>query len=203
MKTGAYPARRRSFLFAGAGILAVVLTACTGRGGGQLPPNGVVYRGAASFGFSFSCEDKGGLNPPTGKLAIELAYGDKGANPIGSQFSIHGTVDTIDPVLESQICAGQNPPPGGNELIFLGRYRLTSSAPAGFPKSCPTRETSTSPLCRFEVIVRDNDMNRAPSTGDYFQITLSSATAVTSELDPATVFYTRAGLLSSGNLTVN
>jgi len=58
-------------------------------------------------------------------------------------------------------------------------------------------------LCRFEVIVRDNDMDRAPSTGDYFQITLSSGTAVTSELDAATVFYTRGGLLSSGNLTVD
>jgi hypothetical protein len=203
MKIGASAPRRRSLFLAGAGILVVVLTACTGRGGGQLPPDGVVYRGAASFGFSFSCEDKGGLNPPTGKLAIQLAYADKGANPIGSQFGIHGTVDTIDPVLESAICIGQNPPPGGNELIFLGRYRLTSSAPARFPKTCPTRETPTSPLCRFEVIVRDNDMNRAPSTGDYFQITLSSATALTSELDPATVFYTRAGLLSSGNITVN
>jgi hypothetical protein len=106
-------------------------------------------------------------------------------------------------VLESAICIGQNPPPGGNELIFLGRYRLVSSAPAGFPSTCPARQTRTTPLCRFEVIVRDNDMNRAPSIGDYFQITLSSGTAVTSELDPATVFYTRAGLLSSGNLTVD
>jgi hypothetical protein len=203
MKTGASPARRRSLLLAGAGILAVVLTACTGRGGGQLPPDGVAFKGAASFGFTFSCEDKGGLNPPTGKLAIQLAYADKGANPLGSQFAIHGTVDTIDPVLESAICIGQNPPPGGNELIFLGRYRPTSSPPAGFPSTCPSRPTTTSPLCRFEVIVRDNDMNRAPSTGDYFQITLSSATAVTSELDPAKVFYTRAGLLSSGNLTVD
>jgi hypothetical protein len=90
-----------------------------------------------------------------------------------------------------------------NELIFLGRYRLLSSPPAGFPTTCPTRETRTSPLCRFEVIVRDNDLNRAPSPGDYFQITLSSATAVTSELDPSTVFYTRAGLLEGGNLTVD
>jgi hypothetical protein len=210
VKTGASPSRRRSLFLAAAGILTVVLTACTGRGGGQLPPGasldtGVVFNGAASFGFSFSCQDSGGLNPPTGKLAIELAYSDKGTSLLlRSPFAIHGTVDTIDPVLESEICIGQNPPPGGNELIFLGRYRLTSSsAPAGFPKSCPTRETSTSPLCRFEVVVRDNDMNNAPSTGDYFQITLSSATAVTSALDPETVFYTRGGLLSSGNLTVD
>ena len=144
----------------------MALTACTGRGGGQLPPDGVVFKGPASFGFSFSCEDKGGLNPPTGRLRIQLSYTDHGSNPIGSSFSIHGIVDTIDPVLESAICIGQNPPPGGNELIFLGRYRPTTSAPAGFPSTCPARETTTTPLCRFEVIVRDNDMNRAPSTGD-------------------------------------
>jgi hypothetical protein len=177
-----------------------------------LPP-GPGFTGAASFGFSFSCQDSGGVNPPTGKLHIELSYGDKGASvmQLGSAFSIHGIVDEIDPVLESAICIGQNPPPPPqppNQLTFLGRYYLTSSAPAGFPATCPTRETPTTPLCRFEVIVRDNDMNHAPSTGDYFQITLSSATAspVTpgdSQLDPAAVFYIRGGTLSSGNLTVD
>jgi hypothetical protein len=202
MKIGARSFRRRSVLLAAAGILAVVLTACTGRGGGQLPPS-AGFSGAASFGFDFSCQDSGGINPPTGKLAIQLSYTDHGTSLIGSSFSIHGIVDKIDPVLESQICAGQNPPPGGNELIFLGRYYLTSSAPTGFPPTCPTRETTTTPLCRFEVIVRDNDMNHAPSTGDYFHIALSSGTAVTSELDAATVFYTRGGTLSSGNLTVD
>jgi len=50
--------------------------------------------------------------------------------------------------------------------------------------------------------VQDNDHNRVPSRGDYFQITLSGTTALTSELDPATVFYTRAGLLEGGNITV-
>jgi hypothetical protein len=57
-------------------------------------------------------------------------------------------------------------------------------------------------LCRFEVIVRDNDGNLAASTGDFFSIRLSSATAVTPELDPATVFYARAGYLERGRLTV-
>jgi hypothetical protein len=189
-----------------AGILVATLSACTGRGGGQLPPDGLLFTGPASFGFSFSCERSSktvNTNPPTGRLRIQLSYTEHGTSLLGSGFSVHGTVDTLDPVLESAICIGQEPPPGGNELIFLGRYRLTSSAPAGFPPTCPARETETTPSCRFEVIVRDNDKNRAPSTGDYFQITLSSGTAVTSQLDSATVFYTRAGFLSSGNLTVD
>jgi hypothetical protein len=204
MKTSAPRRLRRFMTVAAAGILVVLLAACNGRGGGYLPPQSPVFTGPASFGFTFSCEDKGGLNPPTGQLRIELAYTDHGTSIVlGSPFSIHGTVDVIDPVLESAICIGQNPPPGGNELIFLGRYRLVSSAPAGFPSTCPKRETRTSPLCRFEVIVRDNDMNRAPSPGDYFQIRLSSGTVLDDELDPATVFYTRAGFLQGGNLTVD
>jgi hypothetical protein len=202
MSSRPHPHLRRALSLAAVGILAVALTACTGRGGGQLPPDGVLFKGAASFGFQFSCEDKGGLNTQTGQLRIELSYNDRGANPLGSSFTIHGTADTIDPVLESAICIGRNAPPGGNELIFLGRYRVTSTAPQLFPSTCPTRDTQTAPSCRFEVIVRDNDGNGAPSPADYFQITLSSGTAITSELDPATVVYTRAGLLSSGNLTV-
>jgi hypothetical protein len=187
---------RRFVAFAAAGILMVVLAACTGRGGGYLPPQAPGFTGQASFGFSFSCEN--------GDLRIELAYTDRGTNPIGSRFGIHGTVDTIDPVVESAICIGQNPPPPPeNQLIFLGRYRLTSGSPGLFPSSCPTQETPTSPLCRFEVIVQDNDRNLAPSPGDFFSIKLSTVTALTSELPPLTVFYARAGYLAGGNLTVH
>jgi hypothetical protein len=187
---------RRFLALAAAGILMVVLAACTGRGGGYLPPQAPVFTGPALFGFSFSCEN--------GDLRIELSYTDRGTSPIGSRFGIHGIVDTIDPVLESAICIGQNPPPPPeNQLIFLGRYRLTSGSPGGFPTSCPTRETPTSPLCRFEVIVQDNDQNLAPSPGDFFSIKLSTVTALTSQLDPSTVFYARAGYLAGGNLTVD
>jgi hypothetical protein len=217
MKIGGHRHLRRSIFLAAACLLALVLTACTGRGGGQLPADKVLFKGSASFGFSFSCEDKGGINPSTGKLAIQLAYTDKGSNPIGASFAIHGTVDTINPVVESGACIGQNPPePDSSALIFLGRYRLVSSAPRGFPTTaCPTRETTTSPLCRFEVTVKDNDKNFAPSPGDFFSIKLSTVTAscaapTLEELDPTctqlpatSVFYARAGLLSSGNLTVD
>jgi hypothetical protein len=215
LKISAPSFRRRSVLLVAAGILALVLTACTGRGGGQLPPKGPLFKAPASFGFTFSCEDKGGLNPPTGQLRIQLSYTDHGTNPLGSGFSIHGTVDQLDPVVESAVCIDQNPPPPsefGNELIFLGRYRLTSSAPAGFPnsKTCPTRETTTTPLCRFEVIVRDNDENFAPSPGDYFSIKLTTVTTPCTSVPPHPTcselpagFYTRAGLLSSGNVTVD
>jgi hypothetical protein len=210
MKSGATRFFGRSVFVAAAGILALVGTACTGRGGGQLPPDNVVFKAPASFGFSFSCEDKGGLNPTTGQLRIELSYTDHGSNPIGSSFSIHGIADSIDPVVESAVCIGQNAPPGGNELIFLGRYRLTSSAPAGFPSTCRARGTEMTPLCRFEVIVRDNDENGAPSPGDFFSIKLTTVTIPCASVPPDPTcsdlppgFYTRAGLLSSGNITID
>jgi hypothetical protein len=196
MKRGTLPFARRFVPLAVAGILVVVLAACTGRGGGYLPPQGPpgpVFTGQASFGFTFSCEN--------GDLKIELAYNDKGSNPLGSSFGIKGTVDTIDPVLESQICIGENPPPGGNELIFLGRYRQIAGSPGIF-QTCPTRETPTSPLCRFEVIVQDNDQSMTPSPGDFFSIKLSNSVVLSSQLDPPTVLYARAGYLAGGNLIV-
>jgi hypothetical protein len=205
MKTGLRPHLRRGLSVAAAGILAVALTACSGHGGGQLPPDDVAFMGPATFSFSFSCERSSrstNLHPKPGRLRIQLTYHDHGKNPIGSSFAIHGFADEIDPVIESMFCIGDEPPPGGTELTFMGRYRLVSSAPEDFPSTCPAHETETTPMCRFEVTVRDNDMNASAGIGDYFEIRLSSAT-VLGELDPATVFYTRAGVLSKGNITVD
>jgi hypothetical protein len=196
---------RRAVVVAATSVLVAMLVGCTGRGGGYLAPAAPVFNGGASFGFSFSCErssNSTGTQAPSGRLRIELSYTDRGTNPLGSGFTVHGTVDTLDPVLESMICIGQNPPPTSNELIFLGTYRSSTPAPAGFPTSCPAKETSTQRLCRFEVIVRDNDLSRGPSKGDAFSIKLSSTTVVSSRLDPGSVFYARAGLLAGGNLTV-
>jgi hypothetical protein len=203
MKLGARPFLRRSLLLAVVGVLIALVSACTGRGGGQLPPDNVLFTGSASFGFSFSCEN--------GDLRIQLSYNDQGSNPLGSSFGIHGIVDQVDPVLESALCIDSNPPPVPHELTFLGRYYLTSSsAPAGFPDAdtCPRSESDPDPLCRFEVHVIDNDYDNAPSAGDFFSIRLSTGVC----LDPTDlscsvlsgpVFYTRSGLLSSGNLTVD
>ena len=94
VKSGTSHFVRRFVSLAVAGILVVVLAACTGRGGGYLPPQAPLFTGQASFGFTFSCEN--------GDLKIELSYNDKGSNPLGSSFGIHGTADTLDPVLESQ-----------------------------------------------------------------------------------------------------
>jgi hypothetical protein len=205
MMTSAPPFLRRSFSCAATVVLVAVLTACTATGGGQLAPT-AGFTGPASFGFAFSCERSSrstSLNPPAGQLRTQLSYTEHGTYlPLGSPSTIHGIVDKIDPILESAFCIGQNPPPGGNELIFLGRYRPTTPPPTDFPSTCPTRETKTTPLCRFEVTVQDIDGNLAGSTGDFFSIKLSSATAVTSVLDPLTVFYARAGYLERGNLTV-
>jgi hypothetical protein len=208
MAMSAPPFVRRSLSCAATVILVAVLTACTGTGGGQLPP-AAGFAAPASFGFDFSCERSSrsvSTNPPAGQLRIQLSYTEHGTYlPLGSPFRIHGIVDRLDPVLESMICSGQEPSPTPNELIFLGRYWPTASAPAGL-EGCPARETSTTPLCRFEVIVRDNDRNLAPSTGDFFSIKLSSATASgtpsDSQLDVATVLYARAGTLEGGNITV-
>ena len=106
------------------------------------------------------------------------------------------------PILESAICIGQNPPPVETELILMGRFRLTGPAPAGFPTSCPTRETPTTPLCRFEVIVRDNGQGNTGSA-DYFSIRLSTSTeGQYTEFPDETVFYARAGQVEGGNITI-
>jgi hypothetical protein len=215
MKTSAPPFLRRSFSCAATVVLVAVLTACTATGGGQLAPT-AGFTGPASFGFAFSCERSSrstSLNPPAGQLRTQLSYTEHGTYlPFGLPFTIHGIVDEIDPILESAFCIGQNPPPGGNELIFLGRYRQVSGSAGIIPSTCPTRETSTSPLCRFEVIVQDNDRNMAPSTADSFAIKLSTVTApcpsdpfdlTCSQLPPPSVFYARAGHLAGGNLTVD
>jgi hypothetical protein len=209
MKLGEPRFFKRSVLLAIAGILLAVLTACTGKGGGYLPPGpsvgtGVLFTGQAAFGFTFSCARS--------NLDIELAYTDKGSSPISSPFGIHGIVDQVDPVLESEFCIGENPPQPPNlpyELTFVGRYWRTSGSAAMFPTTCPTQQKSTSPLCRFEVHVVDNDQNMAPSPGDFFSITLSDATCTDptavscSKLpDDALLFYTRAGTLAGGNITV-
>ncbi len=201
---------RRALPVGVAGVLMAALSACTGVGGGYLPPEPLLFNGQASFGFTFSCQDAGGINKRTGKLRIQLNYTDHGTNPLGGPFSVHGIVDQVDPVVESAVCIGKNPPPGGNALTFLGRYRPTTTPPAGFPSTCPARETKSSPLCRFEVTVKDNDGNSAPSQGDFFSILLSNDTR--SCLDPntalscsqlvGTVFYTRSGVLQGGNITV-
>jgi hypothetical protein len=210
MKIGTPRFLRRVLPVGGAGVLIAALAACTGVGGGYLPPQSPLFSGQASFGFTFSCQDAGGINKQTGTLKIQLDYTDHGTNPLGTPFSVHGIVDQVDPVVESAVCIGKNPPPAGNELTFLGRYRPTTTPPAGFPSTCPARETKTSPLCRFEVTVKDNDGNLAPSPGDFFSIQLSTDTR--SCLDPSTVlscsqligtvFYTRSGLLQGGNITV-
>ena len=112
MKLGAPRFFRRSVLLAAAGILAVVLTACTGRGGGQLPPDkrARVHRPGV-VRLQLQLRGQGRPESADRSARIQLAYTDQGTSPIGSSFAIHGIVDKIDPVLESAICIGQNPPP--------------------------------------------------------------------------------------------
>jgi hypothetical protein len=199
----------RRFLFLPTiAVVAALLAACSGYGGGWLPP-AVGFPGQATMGFTFDCERNAktvNQNPPTGRLHIELAYLEQGTSPLLlGGFGIHAVADVIDPALQSAVCIGQDPPPDGQTLIFLGRYWLTSSPPAGFPASCSMTRSSKD-NCRFEVQVKDNDLNHAPSAGDYFSIQLSTQVCSTTDCLTqltAPVFYTRAGLLGGGNITVS
>ena len=81
---------------------------------------------------------------------------------------------------------------------LLGPLPADVVGAVGLPVDVPKTETSTSPLCRFEVIVRDNDQNLSPSPGDFFSIKLSTVTCasptdVSCSNSRATVFYARAG----------
>jgi hypothetical protein len=188
--------------------LGAVLIGCTGRGGGYLPPDGLLFGEQATLGFSFSCERSAATvssNAPTGRLRLQLSYTDHGSNPLGSGFSVHGEADSLDPVLESAVCIGQEPPPGGNVLIVLGRYWPVSSPPAGFRPECRVSNSQPNgPYCRFEAIITDNDQNRAPSRGDGFSIRLSTVTDPNNTVFPASsVFYARSGVLLGGNLEVD
>jgi hypothetical protein len=182
-------------------LVAVLVVGCSGTGGGWLPPSPPAFSAQASFGFSFSCERSSqsfSLNPKPARLKIQLSYSDKGSNPLGGPFSIHGEADKIDPTIESMICTGENPTASIGQLTFLGTYYPTSAQ--GQFGMCA--KDSSSP-CRFEVTVRDNDRDRAPSKGDFFSISLSSSSVQSFELDPATVIYSRAGILGGGNIKVD
>ena len=206
------PFIRRRFLFVPTlGIIAALLMGCSGYGGGWLPPDGVVYAGQGVVGFTFDCERKANTvnpNPPTGRLHIEMAYLEQGTNLlVGGRFGIHGVADVIDPLSLSQICIGQNPAVDGQTLTFLGRYWLTSSPPSGFPAACAGTKSAKG-NCRFEVQVKDNDLNHTPSAGDWFSIQLSTQVCPTATVAclsqlTAPVFYTRQGVLAGGNIIVD
>ena len=195
---------RRSVFLAGIGVLVAVLTACTGRGADTCRLTSVAFTGPASFGFTLQLRGQGRREPADRSAAHPALLQRTRQQPrIGSPFGIHGIVDMIDPVLESMICIGQNPPPGGKELIFLGRYRPTTSAPAGFPKSCPTRRRRPTavPFRGHRAGQRQEPARRRRATSSRSRCRAPRQSP--SDLDPATVFYTRAGLLEGGNLTVN
>ena len=191
---------RRSVFLAAIGVLVAVLTACTGRGGGYLPPERAFRcstarrRSASPSAASASPAARTRIRRPVSSASSSPTTNTATTSRSARRSGSTGSSTSIDPVLESAICIGQNPPPGGNELIFLGRYRPTSAPPAGFPATCPTRETKTTPLCRFEVIVRDNDGEPRPVAG---RLLLDQAVERhgSRRLNsiPATVFYSRAG----------
>ena len=202
LKTGAPRLFRRSVLLAAVGILALVLTACRGVGGGQLPPN-TGFTAPASFGFSFSCEDKGGLNPPTGQLAIQLVLHRPRHQP--------PRLGVLDP-------RDRRPDRPGAGIPDLYRSESASRRErADLPGPLPADVVRPGGLPVDLPGARDEDHTAVPLRG-HRPRQRHEPRPVAGRLllhqaherygldlpipDPATVFYARAGLLSSGNLTV-
>ena len=69
-----------------------------------------------------------------------LLHRPRHATLLGSSFSIHGTADTIDPVLESMICIGQNPPPRRERADLPGALPADVIGPGRLPPDVPDRE---------------------------------------------------------------
>ena len=190
MKIGAPRFFQRSVLLAAACILAVVLTACTGKGGGYLPPQkpGVHRPGAVRLHVQL----REGW-PESAK--IELAYNDKGAATRSvRRLEFTASSTRLTRCWNPQFALARIHRPGRNQPIFLGRYSQTSSAPAVFPSTCPERNETTS-LCRFEVIVQDNDNNLPHRRGTSSRSSYRARrrTSLNSQWDRC---YARAGLPS-------
>ena len=128
------------------------------------------FTGQASFGFTFSCEK--------GDLKIELSYNDKGSKPDSARRSgFMGSSTASTQCWSPQICIGENPPPPPeNQLIFLGRYCLTSSAPSGFPSTCPKQRDVDHAAVPLRGHRAGQRPELTPSPGDFFSIKLSTAT---------------------------
>jgi hypothetical protein len=181
-------------------VLILVLTSCTGRGGGVLPPT-PGFAGQATVGFSFTCEN--------GRLHLSFEYQDHATNPFGGPFSIHGVADRISPALESYYCIGDSSngalPPG--EILFQGTYTVQSGRPGAFaPAGCAaTFEIGTGEVltgCRFTADVRDTG-DRGPSKGDYLSIKLFGGPDTGDIMHPVLPIYSRDGNLASGNFQVD
>ena len=105
----------------------------------------------------------------------------------------------MDPVLESQCCISQNPPPPENQLIFLGRYRQIAGPPGIF-QTC--RRARRRPR-RYAASSHRAGQRPKPDSvaGDFFSIKLSNSIVLSSS-STLTVLYARAGYLAGGNVTV-
>lgn len=188
-------------------LLILGLTGCTGRGGGVLPPSPagtpttLAFRGEATIGFTFSCED--------GRLHLSLEYQDHATNPFGGPFSVHGVADRISPTLESYFCIGDasNGALPSGEILFQGTYSPQSGRPGTFdPAECTaTFTTGTGDMltgCRFTADVRDSGAP-GPSKGDYLSIKLFGGPDTGDVGHIVLPIYARDGYLESGNFQVD
>lgn len=169
---------------------ALLLSACTARGGGQIgePLSGepvAVYSGQATFGFTFTCELKGGKAVIRG----QLEYHDKAPSTVrGVGFpaiALHGVVDPL--FTDVTTCEA-----AAKVYLDVAQFRGTYSPQTLDPAIPDDLERG-----RFVVLVFDQGEpggSTANTTGDAFSIEL---------IGGRYTGYTRGGYIEGGNVQVD
>lgn len=164
-----------------AAVLGFALTSCSGRGGGRLgePLEGSPsFDGPATFGFTFTCEVKGGKAVIRG----QLEYHDDAAD-----YDLHGVVDPLFTTVAT--CEAAAEQLNGLPVVqFEGEYRPQNMDPA-MPDDLERG--------RFNVQVFDQGepgRTNGDITGDSFSIALAGGRYAA---------YTRGGYIEAGNIQVD
>ncbi len=208
MKIGGPRFFQRSVLLAAACMLALVLTACTGKGGGYLPPS-AGFTGQASFGFTFSCEK--------GDLKIELSYNDKGSNlqssarRSGFMASSTGRPSGLNPrpvLARTRLLRREQADLLGPLLPdVVGAVGLSIDVPQAGDvdlAAMPLRGHRAGQRPEHEPVHRATS-SRSSCPRNFAHTTIArpkSSSCVITEFPTASVVYARAGFLAGGNITV-
>ena len=187
--------RRRIGRRIGAAVmaLAAVLTlgACRATGGGYLPPDNIVFKGRADFGFNFTCQVE--TEKKRAVIRGEVTYHDDPSLGFPEGIRIHGTVDPFFIEL-----ANLTELPPGTDLNCANagvKSGLADQGRARFRGEYQSQDTTipaTERTGRFQVDVQDLG-EPTNFDGDTFEILLTSGPYAP---------YNRFGIIEGGNIQV-